>query len=180
MKVTAKLNYLHISPRKVRAVVGVVKKLNVQDALNQLRFVPNKASGPLFKLIKSAIANAENNFSLEPDSLKIAEFKVDGGPVFKRFRPGSRGRASPLKKKTSHITLVLEGQRAATTTNSGQKAATRKNTEEKAQFPKEPAGGDVKTPKTEKEIRREDSFRPKNIPVKKTGFVKKMFQRKSV
>lgn len=180
MKVTAKLNYLHIGPRKVRAVVGVVKKLNVQDALNQLRFVPNKASLPLFKLIKSAIANAENNFSLEPDSLKIAEFKVDGGPVFKRFRPGSRGRASPLKKKTSHVTLVLEGQRAAHPTGSGQGTAARKSAAEKAEPIKESAAGEVKTPKAEKEIRREDSFKPKNVPVKKTGFVKKMFQRKSI
>lgn len=180
MKVTAKLNYLHISPRKVRAVVGVVKKLKVQDALNQLRFVPNKASAPLFKLVKSAIANAENNFSLESSSLKIAEFKVDGGPVFKRFRPGSRGRASPLKKKTSHVTLVLEGQRAAHPTGSGQGAAARKSAEEKTEPIKESAAGEVKAPKAEKEIRREDSFKPKNVPVKKTGFVKKMFQRKSI
>ncbi|MBI2465654.1 MAG: 50S ribosomal protein L22 [Candidatus Sungbacteria bacterium] len=172
MKVIAKLNYLHISPRKVRSVVGVVKGLKPKDALAQLRFVPNRASEPLFKLIKSAIANAENNFSLETDSLKISEFKVDGGPVFKRFRPGSRGRSSPLKKKTSHVTLVLEGQRVAT--------SSRKSAEEKAAPIKEVATDEVKTVRTDKEGKREDIFKAKHVPVKKTGFVKKMFQRKSI
>ena len=169
MKVVAKLNYLHISPRKVRAVAGVVKGLRAAEALAQLKFVPNRAAGPLFKLMKSAIADAENNFSLEPSSLRIAELKVDGGPVFKRFRPGSKGRAAPLKKRTSHVKLVLEGERTASP--QARKAA------EKIESEVAPDKAAVKP--REEEYRR-DTFQARRVPAKKTGFVKRMFQRKSI
>ncbi|MBI2454206.1 MAG: 50S ribosomal protein L22 [Parcubacteria group bacterium] len=171
MKVTAKLNYLRISPRKVRAVVNVVKNMEPREAMLQLKFIPNRASVPLVKLIKSALANAENNFSLDATGLKITEFKVDGGPVFKRFRPGSRGRVAPLRKKTSHITLVLEGSRSISPAK-------------KSVLAGKGSAADVsesRSQKPEYDTKREDVFKSKNIPVKKkTGFVKKMFQRKSV
>ncbi|MEK9174921.1 MAG: 50S ribosomal protein L22 [Patescibacteria group bacterium] len=175
MKVSAKLNYLHISPRKVRAVVGVVKKMNPKDALNQLRFIPNMAARPLSKLINSAIANAENNFSLDTNSLKISEFKVDGGPVFSRFRPGSRGRVSPLKRKTSHITLVLEGQRA--------KGDIKKQREEAKDVTESDT---IVLDNAETDKAKEEN---KNIPFKQDkrktqrqgpNFVRRIFQRKSV
>lgn len=172
MKVTAKSNYLHISPRKVRAVVNVVKKMDPRSALVQLKFIRNRAAEPMIKLIKSALANAENNFSLDTSNIKISEFKVDGGPMFKRFRPSSRGRVAPLKKRTSHVTLVLEGHRTA----GAPKKLVPKNTSGPSTVPV----GDQKTQKVERDVNREAVFKPKNIPVKKMGFVKKMFQRKSI
>lgn len=172
MRVIAKLNYLHISPRKVRAVVNIVKKMKPREALAQLKFTPNLAAHSLAKLIESALANASNNFSLDVSGLKIFEFKVDGGPVFKRFRPGSRGRVSPLRRKTSHITLILEGQRVA--------AANVKKT------PELPAVESVSAPEKTIEIKTSDlkknreNFQKQGSPKKGPGFVKRMFQRKSI
>lgn len=171
MKVIAKLNYLHISPRKVRAVVGVVKKLSLEDALSQLKFIPNIASGALVKLIKSAIANAENNFSLDASGLKISEFKVDGGPVFKRFRPASKGRAAPLRRRTSHITLVLEGQRIKA--DDGKKES---NTETESH-----SHASEKVLNVKQEINKNKGQAMRNNSKKKgSGFVKRMFQRKAI
>ena len=169
MKVTAKLNYLRISPRKVRAVVDVVKKMEPRAAALQLKFIPNRASQALIKLINSALANAENNFSLDTDNIKIAEFKVDGGPVFKRFRPGSRGRVSPLRKKTSHITLVLEGQRRQV----GHGKKIKPETESTKITPE--SAPETKSWETKKFF--DQKSKPKE---KKSGFVKKFFQRKAV
>ena len=89
----------------------MVRGLSAEEALAQLRFLPKRSAGPVFKLLQSAIANAEHNFSLSSEGLKIETLKVDGGPVFKRSRPSSRGRTAPRSKKTSHITLILEGDR---------------------------------------------------------------------
>ena len=170
MKVIAKLNYLHISPRKVRAVVNVVKKMTPEGAIAQLKFIPNRASEPLGKLLKSAMANAENNFSLDAQDLKISEFKVDGGPVFKRFRPSSRGRVAPIAKRTSHVTLVLEGERTAVKKAKSDVSLNRKDS----------------TSETEKtdsvtESKKTDTFKPRVSNKKGSGgFVKKIFQRKTV
>ncbi len=170
MKVIAKLNYLHISPRKVRAVVNVVKKMNPAEALNQLKFIPNMASRPLTKLIKSAIANAENNFSLDSSGLKISEFKVDGGPVLKRFRPASKGRAAPLKRRTSHITLVLEGQRVKT-------GVKKESKDEVHEAPISERASNTKTPEVGK---KRDAVMRQGSKKKNSGFVKRMFQRKAI
>lgn len=169
MKVTARLNYLRISPRKVRAVVDVVKKMEPREAALQLKFIPNRASQPLIKLIRSALANAENNFSLDTNNIKIAEFKVDGGPAFKRFRPGSRGRVSPLRKRTSHITLVLEGQRT--------KKVSDKQGKKKIEPVKVPmeAVPDAKHREARQGFDLKQKIRDKGL-----GFVRKIFQRKSV
>jgi len=178
MQVTAKLNYLHISPRKVRSVINVVKGMSAKDALAQLRHYPNRSAEPLEKLIKSAIANAEHNFSMRPESLRIKIFKADGGPVFKRFRPGSKGRVSPIKKKTSHITLVLEGERVS---HDRKKEKPRekeiilesKSREQPKQFSSR-AQSDV-------ESKKDTAFRQKPVQKKSgPGFVKRMFQRKSI
>ncbi len=172
MKVIAKLNHLHISPRKVRSVVDLVRGLSAEEALAQLRFLPKRSAGPVFKLLQSAIANAEHNFSLSSEGLKIETLKVDGGPVFKRSWPSSRGRTAPRSKKTSHITLILEGERK-----------TNKLTKE---IDKNKRDSEVKTGDTEsrarsgldsrKEIR--SGSKMKTAP--RSGFVKKMFQRKSI
>lgn len=108
MKVDAKLNYLRIAPRKVRLVVDLVRGRRVSEAEDRLYFVKKKASKPVGKLLKSAIANAEHNFDLKKDNLYISKITVDEGPTLKRWRPRARGAANEIQKKTSHITIVLD------------------------------------------------------------------------
>ena len=107
METRAKLRYLRMSPRKVRLVVDLVRKLPVEEALEQLRFCNKRAARPVIKLINSAIANAEHNYQLKKDNLFIKEIKVDQGPALKRWRARAMGRAAIIKKLTSHVTVVL-------------------------------------------------------------------------
>lgn len=97
-----------MSPRKVRLVAGLIRGLETGKALDQLAFANKAAAKPMLKLVKSAIANAVNNFNLKEDNLKIAAVSVDGGPVLKRWTPKAHGRATPIRKRTSHVNLVLE------------------------------------------------------------------------
>lgn len=108
MIVISKLKYLHIAPRKVRLVAGLIKKKKVEQAQTILSFTRKKAAGPLLKLLKTAIADARHNFQLEPGNLYISKIRVDEGPKYKRWMPRARGAVSEIQKKTSHITLVLE------------------------------------------------------------------------
>ncbi len=108
MPVIAKLRYLRIAPRKVRLVADLVRGKSVEEAQKILDFLTKKASIPLTKLLKQAIANAKNNFQLDPLNLFISKITVDEGPKFKRWRPRSRGQAYEIQKKTSHITLILD------------------------------------------------------------------------
>ena len=107
-EVKAKLNNLRISPRKVRAVIGLVKGKRVSDALGQLNHYIRKPSLPVKKLLDSAIANAENNFSMVRDNLYIKSIFVDEGIKLKRFRAKGFGRAAAIQKKTSHIRIILD------------------------------------------------------------------------
>lgn len=109
-QVKANLKYFRASPRKVRLVADLVKGLPAETAVKQLMFSRKRASSALLKLLKSAISNAKNNFRLESKNLYVKEFRVDEGPVFKRYMPRARGRATIIRKRTSHITVVLEEQ----------------------------------------------------------------------
>ena len=108
MKVTAKLRYLRIAPRKVRQVADLICGKTVEQAQTILNFARKRAALPLLKLLNSAIANAHHNFQLEKENLYIRELRVDEGPKLKRWRPRARGQAFEIQKKTSHVTLVLE------------------------------------------------------------------------
>lgn len=108
MKVTSKLRHLRISPRKVRLVADLIRKKKAEEAQTILDFTIKKGSRPLIKLLKTAIADAKNNFQLEATNLYISKITIDQGPINKRWRPRSRGMANPIKKRTSHITLILE------------------------------------------------------------------------
>ncbi len=99
--------YARISARKVRLVIDLVRGRQVQDALNILKFSPNRAAGMVEKVLTSAIANA-NEAEADVDKLIIDEARVDEGPTMKRFRPKDRGRSHPINKRTSHITVVVE------------------------------------------------------------------------
>ena len=105
--------HVRVSPMKARRVVNLVRGLPARDALTVLQFAPQSASEPVYKVLASAIANAENNERLDPDSLLVAEAYVDEGPTLKRFRPRAQGRAYRIRKRTSHITIVVESVPAA-------------------------------------------------------------------
>ncbi|MDQ3433541.1 MAG: 50S ribosomal protein L22 [Actinomycetota bacterium] len=107
MEVRAKAKYVRIAPRKARLVMDHVRGKNVGDARALLKHTPRAAAGDIAKLLESAVANAENNFELDPDELKIARAFVDEGPTIKRFQPRALGRATPIKKRTSHMTITL-------------------------------------------------------------------------
>jgi large subunit ribosomal protein L22 len=108
MKITSKLRHLRISPRKVRLIADLIRKKKAEQAQAILDFTIKKGARPLMKLLKTALADAKNNFQLDEKNLYISKITVDGGPILKRWRPRSRGMANPIKKRTSHITLVLE------------------------------------------------------------------------
>jgi large subunit ribosomal protein L22 len=100
--------HVRVSPMKARRVVNLVRGLPAREALTVLQFAPQSASEPVYKVLASAIANAENNERLDPDSLLVAEAYVNEGPTLKRFRPRAQGRAYRIRKRTSHITIVVE------------------------------------------------------------------------
>ena len=107
MAVTAKLRYLHIAPRKVRLVADLIRGKSVERSQGILEFTNKEVSRVLLKLLKSALANAKNNFQLNEANLYISKILVDEGPKSKRWRPQSRGRANEILKRTSHITVIL-------------------------------------------------------------------------
>lgn len=106
--VTAKLRHLHIAPRKVRLVADLLRGKSVEEAQVILNFIIKKAGEPILELLKSAIANAKNNFQLDPVNLYVSRITVDAGPKLKRWRARARGSAYTIEKKTSHVNLVLD------------------------------------------------------------------------
>ena len=107
MEVKASLNNLRTAPRKVRQVVDLIRNKNVFEARNFLEFTIKKSSDPILKLLNSAVASALNDFKLSEANLYVSKITVDEGPKLKRWHPMSRGRAYPIIKRTSHVTLVL-------------------------------------------------------------------------
>ncbi len=120
-----------MSPRKVRLVVDAVRGLPVGAAETRLQFLPKLAAEPVLKLLRSAIANAEHNFHLKKEDLVIKTLVVDQGPTIKRSRPRAFGRAAPIRKRTSHITLVLADEKPATAAKSKAKSVKVKKTVKK-------------------------------------------------
>jgi len=107
MKVKAVANDVGISPQKVRLVVNMIRGKRVDEALTILRFMPTPTAKAVAKVIKSAVANAENNFQMSPAELRITGIFADKGHTLKRFRPQSRGRISPILKRSSNITVLV-------------------------------------------------------------------------
>lgn len=190
MQVSAQLNNLRISAKKVRLVAALVRKLPVERALDQIKFIPKLSTRPIAKLIKSAVANAEHNYNLEKSNLFIKEIKVDEGKPLKRWMPKAHGRATVLKKHSCHITLILEEIK-----DSGIKQAKAVKLEAPVKLgakPKEDEGVKVsKSEKTAPEDTKEEkgklepAIKPEGrrghgkIEGGKKGFVGKLFQRKS-
>ena len=108
MEATAKLSYARMSPQKTRLVVDMVRRKGVQEALTLLKFSPQKAAAIVSKLVSSAVANAEQKGVSDIDRLFVKTIMVDQGPVLKRFLPRAQGRATKIRKPTSHIFVVLD------------------------------------------------------------------------
>jgi large subunit ribosomal protein L22 len=129
--------HVRLSPNKARRVVNLVRGLPAKEALTVLQFAPQAASEQVYKVLASAIANAENNERLDPDALLVSEAFVDEGPTLKRFRPRAQGRAYRIRKRTCHITIAVEAVQATRPTK---KAAPAKKATE-------PAAGKTAEPK---------------------------------
>ena len=108
MEVSATAKYLRTSPRKLRPIVDTVRGKKVDEALVILRFLPSPAARTVAKVVKSAAANAENNYEMTPSDLRIVKIFVNEGSTLKRYRAGPRGRVKPILKRSSHITVVVE------------------------------------------------------------------------
>ncbi len=108
MEAKAITKYVRISPRKAKLVVDLVRGKDANEALALLKYTPKKGAKIVEKVIKSAVANAENNFDLDKDNLYIAEIYANEGPKMKRWRPRAQGRAFPIIKRTSHIGVVVK------------------------------------------------------------------------
>ena len=107
LEAKATLKYARISTRKVKIVADLIKGKNVNEALAIVKFTPKAASEIVEKLLKSAIANAENNHNMNSQNLYVAEIYANQGPTLKRIRPAAKGSAVRIRKRTSHITIVL-------------------------------------------------------------------------
>src|SRR6266516_5344968 len=107
IEVRAVARNIRISPQKVRLVLKVIVGKPVGEAEAILRYLPHKAAGPMAKLLKSAVANADNNFELDPADLVVSGVSADGGTMLKRWRPRARGRVNRILKRASHITLAV-------------------------------------------------------------------------
>jgi len=106
----AKARFVRMSPTKARRVIDLVRGKSVEQALDILRWAPQEASEPVAKVIASAAANAQNNEGLDPSTLVVATIYADGGPTAKRIRPRAQGRAFRIRKRTSHITVIVESR----------------------------------------------------------------------
>jgi large subunit ribosomal protein L22 len=107
-RAVARARYVRVTPMKARRVVELIRGRSAREALAVLEFTPQAASGPVSKVLASAMANAENNLDMDPDTLVVTRAFVDEGPTLKRFRPRAQGRAYRIRKRTSHITVEVE------------------------------------------------------------------------
>lgn len=174
MEVKAYLNHLHMAPRKVRLTAHLIKGIDVARAVLELQHATRRSSLPLLKLLKSAEANAVNNFQQLKEGLYVKDIFVSGGPVMKRMRPRAFGRGAAIHKRTSHVTLILEMKDAAAGARMGKKSG------KKAMMPKvrEVSTGEIKTgSEMPKKTRRQDNKAAKEG---NSGFIKKVFPRKVI
>jgi large subunit ribosomal protein L22 len=137
----AKARFVRVSPSKARRVIDLVRGKSVADALDILRWAPQAASEPVAKVIASAAANAQNNNGLDPSTLVVATVYADDGPTAKRIRPRAQGRAFRIRRRTSHITVVVESRPSKDARGSQSASATRAR---RAQASKAAAGAPTK------------------------------------
>jgi large subunit ribosomal protein L22 len=124
----ARASQVNVTPMKARRVIDLIRNKPASDALSVLKFAPQAASAPVAKVLASAIANAENNFDLDPETLIVSRAFVDEGPTLKRFQPRAQGRAFRIRKRTSHITVIV----APRPEDTNQGASKQKSTSQKS------------------------------------------------
>ena len=190
MKVSAKLNNLRIAPRKTRLVGNLVKGLDVQEALNQLEVNVRSTCPHLKKLLKSAIANGENNFGIDRDNMYILDVVVEAGPSLKRWMPKAYGRAGKILKRTSKIELILEeriegkGRKSREQMEKEKKKRLEdKKKEQKEMEEKEKAtlGGKEKAETQNRQTERaKEIIKEKKSEERGKGIINKIFRRKSM
>lgn len=163
MEVIAKGKFIRLSPKKARSIAKLVRGSNAKVTLETLKLMPQKSASEIAKVLASAMANAENNFSLEKNDLTIASIMIDGGPALKRHRPRSKGMVSPLKKRTSHITVIVSGDVKT----------------KKVEAPKAEAKKEVKADEHRIEVERPESKRNDNIKGNVNVAKNTMFRRKT-
>jgi large subunit ribosomal protein L22 len=168
----AQLNYLRMTPRKVRAVADLVRGLSVNEAEAQLLYLRRRAAKPLLKLLRSAAKSAEITKKMEPEKLYIETLTVDQGPMLKRYLPRARGSASPIQRKMSHVTIVL-GERAEAS------ARYRIVVEKKAKKLPESEGGPSRKKRIEKE-RGGEPLAAEEPKKERGGVLRRIFRRKSI
>lgn len=166
-----------MSPRKVRLVANLLKGTSVIRAENQLKFLPKRAAGPLLNLLKSAVANAENNFNLKKGKLQISRITVDGGPVLKRMRPRAFGRASQLLKRTSHVNLFLEIREGKAEELIPERVSVNK---EIMNDVSEERLGNLPEKQSSEKSRTKQYAEKQKLTKKPVSFVRRMFQRKAI
>ncbi len=113
MEARAQARYVRVTPMKARRMIDLIRGLPAAEAQAVLHYAPQSATDPVGKVLDSAIANATNNLGLDADSLFVREAYVDEGPILKRFRPRAQGRAYRVRKRTSHITVIVESREHA-------------------------------------------------------------------
>ncbi|MFA5360392.1 MAG: 50S ribosomal protein L22 [Candidatus Paceibacterota bacterium] len=177
MEVKASLKYLRISPRKTRLVTNLIKGLPVKDAEAQLTYISKKSGQPVLKLLKSAIANAENNFHLDKDNLYIKIIRVDEGPALKRWRARARGSAYTIKKRTSHIFLVLDEIKKKSQPILKSKVKTEEKTEKEIKKEEKKELESKRPPLAKEELGKRTT---KKIAPKRVILKKKVFPRKAI
>lgn len=182
MEVVAKAKYIRISPKKARPVANLIRGKKATESLIMLQSMAKKPAELVSEVLKSAMANAENNFNLEKTELVISEITVDGGPVLKRFRPRARGGVSSLKKRTSHITVVVSGD-VKTKRSTGQAQEKQALAKEGRKETKIEAEDEHKIEVEKPASLESDSGKPNFVQdrktVSKTEFKSKFFRRKT-
>ena len=174
MKVKASLNYLRISPRKIRLIASLISGMKVTDALREMEYLRKRGSEPVLKLLKSAVANAEHNFQLKKDDLVVSEAVVNQGPVLKRMMPRALGRSAQIRKRTSHLSIVLlGGGETVQKTKKSAKGEAKPDERAHEQVSGTDAAGQKKTYSI-KDAKRSEGRKESR------GFGKKMFQRKAI
>jgi large subunit ribosomal protein L22 len=111
MRYTAKLRYADVTARKLRPIADVIRGKSADEALETLRFLPNRGARLIESVLKSAVGNAEDRGVRNVEDLLVVESRVDGGPIMKRFMPRARGMATPIKKRFSHIVIAVDDGR---------------------------------------------------------------------
>lgn len=171
-EVKAKAKFIRVSPKKVRLVINQLKGLEVEKALDYLKFINKAAVWPVTKLIKSALANAENNFALDKKDLYIKKIIANDGPVLKRWRPRAYGRSAAIRKRSSHIELILGVRPGAKL-----KAKPKKGVEIKEAKKEEIKI--VKPEEVKKEAIKTSTKGSRDKGKEKKGFFRSIFQRKT-